>query len=142
MTGTLDPRTRAHIQMDAETGCWLWTGTVGRYGYGNSGRQDSHRLVYERLVGPVPAGLQLDHLCRVRRCVNPGHLEPVTRLENVRRSPHCPGNRATCVHGHPYTETNTRLVRMPHLTNPIRVCKTCVSAASRRAYLKRLAGVK
>jgi hypothetical protein len=72
-----------------EDGCWLWTRNCTSGGYGqftNGGKKHlAHRVAYEWLVGPIPPGLDLDHLCRVRNCVNPGHLEPVTRRENVRR---------------------------------------------------------
>ena len=82
--------------------CWIWSGSRTREGYGhvNVGgtTTTAHRAVYERLVGPVPAGLELDHLCRVRACVNPDHVEPVTHLENVRRRRIT--YAATCVHGH------------------------------------------
>lgn len=78
-----------HITED-ESGCWLWTGRLDRFGYGRKRRPDKdwlvHRLVWEHLVGPIPPGLELDHLCRVRACCNPAHLEPVTRKENIRRS--------------------------------------------------------
>jgi hypothetical protein len=71
-------------------GCWEWTGAMSRAtGYGKAtmnGRSDgAHRIMYELIVGPIPTGLDLDHLCRNRICVNPAHLEPVTRSENVRR---------------------------------------------------------
>jgi hypothetical protein len=69
--------------------CWLWTGAVGSSGHGRirpHGRLlQAHRWVYELLVGPIPEGLDLDHLCRIRRCVNPDHLEPVTRQLNLAR---------------------------------------------------------
>lgn len=70
--------------------CWLWTPPVDRstgYGRINIDRSNigAHRFAYELLVGPIPEGLQIDHLCRVRACVNPAHLEPVTVSENVRR---------------------------------------------------------
>lgn len=71
--------------------CWLWTGTIRPDGYGQVtvGRkqQRAHRLVYELLVGPIPEGLTLDHLCRNPPCVNPDHLEPVTLKINIERSP-------------------------------------------------------
>jgi hypothetical protein len=79
-------------------GCWLWTAHVNpRTGYvqfrigGRSGKMVlAHRWSYEHFVGPIPDGLQIDHLCRVRHCVNPSHLEPVTARENRLRQPVSP----------------------------------------------------
>ena len=73
-----------------ETPCWVWQRSRERCGYGHV-RKDgrlvpAHRVYYERQVGPIPEGLELDHLCRVRACVNPDHLEPVTMQENRRRA--------------------------------------------------------
>jgi hypothetical protein len=72
-----------------EAGCWLWNGRPGRNGYGRISIGNRvlyvHRVSYEHHVGPIPAGLTIDHLCRVRLCVRPDHLEPVTRAENTRR---------------------------------------------------------
>ena len=91
--------------------CWIWTGFVGKDGYGrfNAGNNHpmlAHRFSYEKTVGAVPVGLELDHVCRNRRCVNPSHLEPVTRSENLRRgyraSPH--PQRVICPNGHPYEQ--------------------------------------
>ena len=70
-------------------GCWLWTASVNEDGYGQFMADRSvlaHRFAFELLRGPIPRNLELDHLCRVRPCVNPDHLEPVTHEENVRRS--------------------------------------------------------
>jgi HNH endonuclease len=72
------------------TPCWLWNGTLDPKGYADrihlfGKRVEAHRVLYERTQGPVPNGLELDHLCRVRSCVNPAHLEPVTHTENMRR---------------------------------------------------------
>jgi hypothetical protein len=83
--------------------CWLWTGATRR-GYGHLfPNKVAHRLAYEWLVGPIPDGLTLDHLCGVKRCVNPSHLEAVTIGENVRRYygviTHCP-------RGHEYSREN------------------------------------
>ncbi len=96
-----------------EQGCWLWPGWLC-HGYGEvsiKGRkQRAHRWAYELLVGPIPTGLHIDHLCRNRACVNPAHLEPVTNFENTLRGQHPIGvakRRETCINGHPWTEENT-----------------------------------
>jgi hypothetical protein len=83
------------VDFDGPGGCWLWTGQANKGGYGAfsvGSRYDgnrrgvrAHRWAYEALVGPIPEGLQLDHLCRNPPCVNPAHLEPVTHAENMRR---------------------------------------------------------
>jgi hypothetical protein len=69
--------------------CWLWTGAVDAKGYGRvltpDGHRPAHRLAYELAVGPIPDGLVIDHLCRTPGCINPDHLEPVTRRENTLR---------------------------------------------------------
>lgn len=98
--------------------CWLWRGTVAPNGYGsivhNRKPAIAHRWAYEHFVGTIPAGLQLDHLCRVRACVNPAHLEPVTAQENTRRA-----MRSHCVNGHPFDAANTWLHRGK------RYCREC-----------------
>lgn len=69
-----------------DTPCWLWAGTVKSHGYGQAGRSArAHRYVYEQLVGPIPDGMVLDHLCCRKTCVNPEHLEAVSQRENVLR---------------------------------------------------------
>lgn len=84
-----DPERRFWAKVDKSGGCWVWTGACNSDGYGNflfeGANWRAHRWSYERLVGPIPDGLVIDHLCCVTRCVNPAHLEPVTHLENVRR---------------------------------------------------------
>lgn len=113
-------------------GCWLWLGPVNVEGYGTAisdgRRQGAHRLVYELLVGPIPEGRQLDHLCRVRRCVNPEHLDPVSQRENILRghgSPALNARKTHCVNGHEFTDANTGRKR-----NGNRYCKTCASSSS------------
>lgn len=126
-----------------ESGCWLWTaaltmpGMGGAGGYGRIRLNDrgtshalAHRFSYERLVGAVPDGLQLDHLCRVRRCVNPTHLEPVTPRENtMRSSSFIPDNAAKthCDSGHAFDRKNTHVDSKGH-----RVCRTCNRLNARR----------
>lgn len=108
-------------------GCWLWTGSIDRYGYGRGYathlRTDkAHRLVYILIKGEIPPGLQLDHLCRVRHCVNPDHLEPVTARTNSLRGNTIPARRVEqthCIHGHPFDEINTYIVRGN------RTCRAC-----------------
>jgi len=85
----LNPRFAKHIVV-VDSGCWIWGGHLNRNGgYGrlmiNGIHRSAHRAVYESVHGPIAAGLTLDHLCRVKRCVNPAHLEPVTNKENILR---------------------------------------------------------
>ena len=96
------------------TACWQWQGAfVNGYGKasiwsnGKSLKVRAHRLAYEAFVGPIPDGLELDHLCRQRPCCNPEHLEPVTHLENLRRGK--PVHVTHCPRGHAYNAENTRL---------------------------------
>lgn len=78
--------------VNAATGCWEWQGHIDANGYGRasvgpSRSKQAHIVYYERYVGSIPKGLEVDHICRCRRCVNPAHLEAVTRTENIRRQP-------------------------------------------------------
>jgi hypothetical protein len=115
--------------------CWLWTAATDRDGYGRfniGGRviRAAHQVAYSLCVGPVPPGLELDHLCRVHGCVNPDHLEPVTTKENGRRGYGAPGIRArqtACIHGHPFDEANT--YRAP---NGTRACRRCRADTEQR----------
>ena len=97
-------------------GCWVWTAGLNTHGYGQFRLGDgqcsrgSHRIAYTALVGSVAEGLQLDHLCRIRNCVNPSHLEQVTHRENLRRgdSPTARNARkTTCFRGHDFDKENT-----------------------------------
>ena len=95
--------------------CWEWVGEMGVFGYGYACIQGTHkrvfahRAMYELLRGPIPDGMDLDHLCRNRRCVNPEHLEPVTHRENCRRGNGWSGRNARkthCKNGHALTPDN------------------------------------
>lgn len=117
--------------VDRTDSCWVWQGqTVKRYGK-YAGRV-VHRRFYEVLVGPIPTGLEIDHLCRNTLCVNPLHLEPVTRAENARRRNVL---YTHCRHGHEFTPTNTCLDRVGH-----RSCRTCRTECKRRSVAKKRAG--
>ena len=136
-------------KVDATGNCWEWTAYKGPLGYGKftvtvDGKwvktHHAHRFAYEALVGSVPDGLDLDHLCRNPGCVNPDHLEPVTHRLNLMRSPrslltrnlaktHCPA-------GHPYDERNTFLNRRKNGTY-FRRCNACFNAYKRRYRARR-----
>lgn len=129
------------VQISDETDCWQWSGALtGGYGrmYVRGVQVFAHRWSYERFVGPIPAGLQVDHLCRNRACTNPTHLEPVTSKENTLRgmSPSAVHARMTkCHQGHDYTEANTRWVRRPELSSGVaRACILCERARSKRSH--------
>jgi hypothetical protein len=114
--------------------CWLWLAGKNNGGYGHFRGWDgrmivAHRLTYEMLVGPIPDGLHIDHLCRVRGCVNPSHLDPVLTKVNTWRG--LKGVMKThCIHGHAFSPENTWTYR-GH-----RVCKVC-SRARRTEYDRR-----
>lgn len=99
-----------------DQGCWVWLKSRSRDGYGwaslNNKTFQAHRLVFELMRGQVPDGLVLDHICRVRHCVNPAHLEPVTPRENLVRSELTPAGMVVCKRGHEL-ENWTRQRRCP-----------------------------
>jgi hypothetical protein len=115
-------------------GCWNWTsGTKRGYGqYRLWGRSwGAHQISYKLLVGEIPVGLELDHLCRNTLCVNPSHLEPVTPFENKMRAPNFTANRTHCPKGHEYTPDNT--YKMP---KGGRGCRPCRREYTRRWYAR------
>lgn len=131
---------REHIRsrtLVADSGCWLWQGAITSAGYGTTaveGRtRGAHRVAYEAFVGPIPPGLQIDHLCRVRHCVNPDHLEPVTSLENTLRGALNVYATGYCKSGH-----DVREVGLVPAGRHMR-CKTCKRASATRAREKRRA---
>lgn len=130
------PRIRFWTKVNYDGDCWLWTGARTAGGYGqfkvSPGQAPvmAHRWAYEDTVGPIPAGLEIDHLCNVILCVRPDHLEPATPRANKIRSSGFSGKNARkthCAHGHEYTAENTYMT-----TAGSRVCRTCARASGKR----------
>ena len=128
-------------------GCWLWTSVKTHDGYpywkttGNKTLY-AHRFIYEQEIGPIPKNLTLDHLCRVRHCVNPAHMDPCTMQENISRGDYAWRKRLThCKNGHEFTPENTYFDANGGRTGKgRRQCKECGRLA-RKAYLARKKGL-
>lgn len=133
--GDTEARFWAKVSKQGPNDCWPWLGGQNPDGYGVLGtggttNQLAHRWSYEHHKGPIPEGLILDHLCRVRNCVNPDHLEPVTIGENNRRSPLRGEDKTSCVNGHPYDEGNT-------IWTLVRICRTCKTETQHKSAARR-----
>ena len=117
--------------MPVEDGCWLWTSHIQWQGYGrvwwNGKSRAAHRVVYQLLFGPI-TDETLDHLCRVRSCVNPAHLEPVSHAVNAGRGK--PIHQTHCKRGHEFNTTNT------YHKNNKRQCRVCRAMWDRSKRLK------
>lgn len=120
--------------------CWIWTACKNRTGYGKFGLGYrtilAHRYAYESIVGPVPVGLVLDHLCINPPCVNPHHLEPVTHRINTLRGTNPPAQNArktVCKHGHPLSGANLVMIK------GVRSCNECCRRNWRRTNKRRKA---
>lgn len=114
--------------------CWLWTGHIQPNGFGYAtwrrsggkwGKAAAHRLYYEAFVGPIPPGLEVTHICRVRHCVRPDHLRAVTHGELLRSREHIPAPIEECKRGHKYTEENTYWSDQTKGGGRSRSCRTC-----------------
>lgn len=134
-------RLMAKVTVDNATGCWLWQGHIQANGYGQmrmtSGTEWVHRAAYRLIVGEIPEGLTLDHLCRTPLCCNPAHLEPVTNRENILRGTGASARNAVkthCRHGHPFDESNTYI-----RARGGRECRMCNRLRVRALYVARKA---
>ena len=134
-------RFHRRIQKDPESGCWNWTGYTTGNGYGQAhyggGLTTAHRAYWLCAVGDLPDDLDLDHLCRNRTCVNPDHLEPVTRSENLERGYEARG----CKNGHPYTEDGFSVVTRSD-GRTFRRCKACHRERNRKSKTRRSKGLR
>jgi len=120
------------VESQPSESCWKWHGQFDRNGYGNltwkGKRTGAHRVSYEVHTGPIPEGMQIDHLCRNKTCVNPAHLEPVTQQENIRRAA---AAKTHCRNGHEYSAVD--VASKPGSAR----CRKCQSANNRDAYRRR-----
>ena len=132
------------IRLGDPDACWNWLVAVDQHGYGKiriggrraTGGRDvkAHQFSYEIKYGPVPEGLEIDHLCRNPRCVNPVHLEAVTHGENMRRGMSISGRnfrKTHCSRGHAFDEGNTQ-IKIDNRGRTHRSCKTCHREGQRR----------
>jgi hypothetical protein len=141
MTGA---RYGPHFKTDPATGCWNWVRYVNKQGYAingthKAGTRKAHRWYWELVYGKLPDDLDIDHLCRNRRCVNPAHLEPVTRGENQRRGVSPWGQNAQkthCVNGHELTGDNIYPSSHRPTRPESRECRLCARERARAAYLR------
>lgn len=155
-----DERSRFELKyrIDAQTGCWNWTAcsmasrpkgkpkqTKWTYGFfskklpnGKRKLMPAHRYAFELHRGPIPEGLELDHLCRSTLCVNPAHLEPITHRENIRRGYALKPLVTHCKHGHEYSASNTYWKLRPGGTRT-RECRICRKSQLTALYERRKA---
>jgi hypothetical protein len=130
-------RSRIEVRPD---GCWDWQLRIDRCGYGRvsfpvpdmQGLM-AHRVAYEAMVGPIPEGMTIDHLCRNTKCINPDHLRPATQRENILGSEGVTAKaarRTHCIHGHPFAGDNLLV------SKGVRYCRECMRRRYRASRLK------
>jgi hypothetical protein len=133
---------------EPNSGCWLWLRYLDADGYGRIGPRSTwagrnpmglraHRVAYTAFVGPIPTGLDIDHLCRTRCCVNPAHMEPVTNAVNTLRGtggPATNSRKTACRRGHPFDEANT------YCLGGHRKCRRCNAVAAAEYKARRAGG--
>lgn len=143
---SVEERFWRYVSPEPNSGCWLWVGSLNKGGYGQLGVKKgqfgaatkrpkvAHIIAWELYRGPIPDGFQLDHLCRVRSCVNPDHLEPVICRTNLARGMGFVGQnlrKTHCPQGHEYTKENTYLTRRGE-----RNCRACRKLPAKIQYHK------
>ena len=124
---------------EVESGCWEWQAGGNGVGYGvfhptREKKVLSHRWCYEHIIGKIPEGLYLDHLCRNRGCCNPEHLEPVTHRENILRGKNPPADnkvKTHCINGHEFNKENT------YVWQGERTCRSCANSRQKRYRVKK-----
>lgn len=128
----VEDRFMAFVMPEPNSGCWLWMGCLNTHGYAKfqvSGHGIAgSRWAYQHFVGLIPEGLQIDHKCRVRCCVNPDHLRPLTQKENILcgiGAAALNAQKTHCVNGHEFNKANTYLhVRLGTLRRCCRICQS------------------
>lgn len=143
----IDPKKWAADKYVASGDCWEWSGRLDKDGYGVCGKfvgsvkhQRAHRAFYHIFKGDIPDQLEVDHICRNRKCVNPEHLQAITGIENRRRSPHRNRRKTHCKRGHPLTGEHLH-IEYDYLGRSSRRCRTCSAILQKQRRAKKRAAL-
>lgn len=137
----IEERFLSRVDRSPGTDCWIWLGRIDGDGYGccllvGLNTRQAHRAAYQLFVGPIPEGMDIDHTCRIRHCVNPSHLRPLDL--NLNRQQTSWALRTHCVNGHEFTPENTRIaINQGRRAKRVRHCRACVRANTARYRAKR-----